>query len=441
MNAQAWLVAAIVLGGMVLFVSEKLRYDAIALLILVLLLVAGVLTPAEGLSGFSNEATLVVAAMFALNAGVVRHRRAGTAGAGPGAHRAALAAGPASSHRRAGRLRQEHGAGRPAFLPVTLSVCARRRIAPSRLLLPMALCGADGGVCTLLGTSSNLLANSLAVQHGLPAFGGVRVRPPRRRAGRGGSALPAAARRWLLPRGADADYAEPWFGAYVTELRVDGSPWPGPSLRSLGERYGVYVLELLRDASTCGRRAQATTRRRRAAGARQWERLGDLPPRAPGARARPPPQPRHRRRPRVLMEALVGPGSRVARRQHRRDRLPGSHDADVLAVQRRGTGAARAVAPNAPGDGDVLLLLVDTDARDEPAAQDRARGLSERRRDERPRAAAPYWPSVSCWAWWRAGLGPVAHRGGCAGPAALHGRHRLLPASATCTRPSTGRSS
>ena len=71
MTPQAWTVAAIVLGGTVLFVSEKVRYDVIALLVLSLLLVSGILTPAEGLSGFSNEATLVVAAMFALNAGVV----------------------------------------------------------------------------------------------------------------------------------------------------------------------------------------------------------------------------------------------------------------------------------------------------------------------------------------------------------------------------------
>jgi di/tricarboxylate transporter len=71
MTAQAWAVAAIVIGAMALFVSEKLRYDVIGLLVLAALLVSGILTPAEGLSGFSNEATMVVAAMFALNAGLV----------------------------------------------------------------------------------------------------------------------------------------------------------------------------------------------------------------------------------------------------------------------------------------------------------------------------------------------------------------------------------
>ena len=60
MSAEAWIVAAIVIGAMVLFASEKLRFDVIALLVLVLLMVLGVLTPAEGLSGFSNEATIVV---------------------------------------------------------------------------------------------------------------------------------------------------------------------------------------------------------------------------------------------------------------------------------------------------------------------------------------------------------------------------------------------
>ena len=57
------------------------------------------------------------------------------------------------------------------FLPVTLSVCARTRTSPARVLLPMSYAAQMGGVCTLLGTSSNLLTNSLAVQHGLPEFG------------------------------------------------------------------------------------------------------------------------------------------------------------------------------------------------------------------------------------------------------------------------------
>ena len=68
--------AAIVIAAMALFISEKLRYDVIGLLVLAALLVSGILTPAEGLSGFSNEATIVVAAMFALNAGLVSYTQA-----------------------------------------------------------------------------------------------------------------------------------------------------------------------------------------------------------------------------------------------------------------------------------------------------------------------------------------------------------------------------
>ena len=71
MGWQAWAVAAISVGAMALFVSERLRYDVVGLLVLAALLVLGILTPSEGLSGFSNEATVVVAAMFALTAGVV----------------------------------------------------------------------------------------------------------------------------------------------------------------------------------------------------------------------------------------------------------------------------------------------------------------------------------------------------------------------------------
>ncbi|HZX90387.1 MAG TPA: SLC13 family permease, partial [Rudaea sp.] len=69
MSVNAWIVAVTVIGAMALFVSERLRFDVIGLIVLVLLMTLGILTPAEGLSGFSNEATVVVAAMFALNAG------------------------------------------------------------------------------------------------------------------------------------------------------------------------------------------------------------------------------------------------------------------------------------------------------------------------------------------------------------------------------------
>jgi len=66
MSWQAWAVVAVIAVAMALFASEKLRIDLVALLVLAALVVLGIVSPSEALSGFSNEATVTVAAMFAL---------------------------------------------------------------------------------------------------------------------------------------------------------------------------------------------------------------------------------------------------------------------------------------------------------------------------------------------------------------------------------------
>ena len=67
---------ALVLGltvcAVVLFVTEKLSTDIVAILVMIVLLVFRVLTPAEGLAGFANTATVTVGAMFVLSAGMFR---------------------------------------------------------------------------------------------------------------------------------------------------------------------------------------------------------------------------------------------------------------------------------------------------------------------------------------------------------------------------------
>ncbi|HVB84038.1 MAG TPA: SLC13 family permease, partial [Rhodanobacteraceae bacterium] len=70
MDAQAWATVGILLAAVVLFVSERVRMDVVALLVLVALAALRILTPTQALSGFSNETTLTVAAMFVLGAGI-----------------------------------------------------------------------------------------------------------------------------------------------------------------------------------------------------------------------------------------------------------------------------------------------------------------------------------------------------------------------------------
>ncbi|HEY7873239.1 MAG TPA: SLC13 family permease [Rudaea sp.] len=362
MSLQAWAVAAIVIGAMALFVSEKLRYDVIGLLVLAALLVSGILTPAEGLSGFSNEATVVVAAMFALNAGLV-----GTGALDP-------------LIRSLSRIRRpwlltlsilvivcflgafvKNTALVATFLPVTLSVCARAKTSPARVLIPMSYAAQMGGVCTLLGTSSNLLTNSLAVQHGMPEFGVFDFTKVGALLAVAGIAYLMLIGRWLLPRHIDTDHSENLeLGKFVTELRVlADSPLIGASLADarLGERFGVYVLELLRgDEHLWAPREQELREGDVLLARGDWEKLEEFRLKlkleiAPVANL-----PAGRR---VLIEALVAPGARVAGDTVEDISVRWGDDAAVLAVQRRSRILREQLKHTRLEVGDILLLLVD----------------------------------------------------------------------------------
>ncbi len=366
MSLQAWAVAAIVIGAMALFVSEKLRYDVVGLLVLVALLVSGILTPAEGLSGFSNEATIVVAAMFALNAGLV-----GTGALDP------LIRTLSRIHRPwlltlailvivcfLGAF-VKNTALVATFLPVTLSVCARAKTSPSRVLIPMSYAAQMGGVCTLLGTSSNLLTNSLAVQHGMPEFGVFDFTRLGVLLAIAGIVYLMLIGRWLLPRHIDTEHSENLeLGKFVTELRVlTDSPLIGESIAAarLGERFGVYVLELLRgDEHLWAPREQELREGDVLLARGDWQRLEEFKqklkleiapvldlPAAEGAGRR------------VLIEALVAPGARVIGDTVENIDFRWTYNAAVLAVQRRSRILREQLKFTRLEVGDILLLLVD----------------------------------------------------------------------------------
>jgi len=64
------------------------------------------------------------------------------------------------------------------FIPVILGVAHRFEIAPSKLLIPISYASILGGSCTLVGTSTNVLVSSLALQHGYDAFGMFEMTAP-----------------------------------------------------------------------------------------------------------------------------------------------------------------------------------------------------------------------------------------------------------------------
>ena len=72
MTFETGVILAILLAAVILFITEKLRVDLIALLVLAALALTGLVTPAEALSGFSSPAVVTVWAVFILSGGLSR---------------------------------------------------------------------------------------------------------------------------------------------------------------------------------------------------------------------------------------------------------------------------------------------------------------------------------------------------------------------------------
>ena len=384
MSAPAWTTLAIVVGAIALFASEKIRIDLVALIVLVLLVALGLVTPGEALAGFSNEATITVAAMFALSLGIERSGALEPLG------------------RQLARIRRpwlltlalmlsiapmgafvKNIALVATFLPLALRVCARTKTPPGRVLMPMAYAAQMGGVCTLIGTSSNLLADSLAQKHGLPPFGVFEFTRMGAVLAFVGIAYLMIVGRWLLPRHIPAEAAaDGELGKYVTELRVrDGSPLIGQTIAAakLGETYGVYPLELLR-----GQQHLWSPREQRLEAGDvllvrgDWDKIEDLRTRTqldidPENRYGP-----DHGRTRILVEAMVKPDAPIERRALGEIALAREYDAIALGIRRRGEVLRNALKDVRLAGGDILLLLVDEKSVAAVRADDRFVVLSER---------------------------------------------------------------
>jgi di/tricarboxylate transporter len=399
---QAWATVAVIAMAMALFASEKLRIDLIALLVLGILVMLGIVSPVEALSGFSNEATVTVAAMFALSLGIER------SGALEPLSRLLmrikkpwlltlalmLAIAPMGAF-------VKNIALVATFLPLALRVCQRTGTSPARVLMPMAYAAQMGGVCTLIGTSSNLLADSLAQQHGLPAFGVFEFTKMGVLLAIAGIAYLMLVGRWLLPKHIDTDMPEEVdIGKYVTELEVtDESPLLGKSIGEarLAEAYGVSPMELLR-----GERRMWSPRSQQIATGDvllvrgDWEKIEDFQRRAHLKSA---PESRYAHdadHPRVLAEVMVAPASAAAGQRLAETDLNWRYDATVLAVHRRGHVLHDKLSDVDLAVGDVLMVLVDEKAMPRLRNDEMFVVLSERQ-DAR-RASRKAWVAVAIMA-------------------------------------------
>ncbi|WEN15470.1 SLC13 family permease [Rhodanobacter sp. AS-Z3] len=400
MTLQGWATVAVIVLAMALFASEKLRIDLVALLVLAALVILGIISPTEALSGFSNEATVTVAAMFALSLGIER------SGALEPLTRLLmrikrpwlltlalmLAIAPLGAF-------VKNIALVATFLPLALRVCQRTNTSPGRVLMPMAYAAQMGGVCTLIGTSSNLLADTLAQTHGMDPIGVFEFTRMGMILAVVGIVYLMLVGRWLLPRETDAQMpAQEEIGKYVTELEVtEQSSLLGGSIADakLGERYGVYPLELLR-----GEKRMWSPRSQEIAVGDvllvrgDWEKIEDFQRRT-GLRSAP--DRRYAKgdsRSRVMVELMVAPASAMEGRRLDETGLKWRYDAVAVAIHRRGQLLRDKLSDVSLAVGDVLLVLVDDAALSNLRNDEAFIVLSEREETHRTPRKALYAAAI-----------------------------------------------
>lgn len=255
---HGWLTIGVVLGTLVLLLWERFTPDKVMAGSVAVLIASGILGPRDALAGFWNPGVLTVAVLFLLVAalkstGAIRWIGDLILGRPRGEHRARtrliLITAPLSAFINNTPI--------VAMLTSAIEHWSRRSgVAPSKLLLPMNHATILGGMCTLVGTSTNLIVAGLVLQRGgiapMSMFDPLGVGAT---AAVAGCLFLMTAGRWLLPDRTSALQQALETHEYVVEMlveadgMVDGRTVGEARLRGLA---GSFLVEVVRDGEVHG---------------------------------------------------------------------------------------------------------------------------------------------------------------------------------------------
>ena len=257
MTSDIALVLLILLGSIVLFASERIRVDVVAMMVLLTLLFTGILTPEEAFSGFSSPAVITVWAIYIVSAGLMITGVADYIGqrimrvAGLKEWRLVMVimvtVGVMSAF-------MNNIGATAVLLPAVVAIGRKARIPTSKLLIPLAFGSLLGGVTTLIGTPPNLLVSNALGAAGYEPFSLFDYTPMGLIIMVSSITYMVVIGRHLLPRRQQVDedglVTEYHLRDYLTELHVlPDSSLVGKTLTEtrLGESYGLNVAGIIRD--------------------------------------------------------------------------------------------------------------------------------------------------------------------------------------------------
>ena len=173
MTGGILLVLGLLLATILLFASDRLRMDFVAILVLLALMMSGLLAPKEALAGFGDPLVVLIAGLFVIGEGLFRTGVAFAIGnwllgvAGNSETRLLVllmlvVAGLSAFMSNTGAV--------AVFIPVALNLSTKANVPANRLLMPMAFAGSLGGMLTLIGTPPNLVVSNLLSREGMTPF-------------------------------------------------------------------------------------------------------------------------------------------------------------------------------------------------------------------------------------------------------------------------------
>ncbi|MGB7214229.1 MAG: SLC13 family permease [Gammaproteobacteria bacterium] len=365
MTADAWLTLAIVAVTMTILVGTRIAPDLVLVGALTALMLTGVLSPTEALSGLGNPGLATVGVLYVVVAGLTDTGAVQAIGT-------RLLGRPRSVAAAQLRLMMPITAlsaflnNTPLvamFVPVVEDWCKRMGLAASKLMIPLSYAAILGGLCTLVGTSTNVVVYGLVQESdALDSIGFFEV---------GAVGLPAAivgilyvllTQRWLLPERRPPLRDPGRTREYALEMLVEeSSPLIGKSVEEAGLRHlpGAFLAEIDRDGTLIP--AVAPSERLRAGDRLLFvgavDSLVDL------LRLRglyPAPEqlfklnaPRPERR---IVEVVVSEQCPLVNRTIREGRFRSRYDAVVIAAARNGERLRGKIGDIELRAGDTLLL-------------------------------------------------------------------------------------
>lgn len=367
MSWQAWFTLAVVAGAVLVLAKDLLAPAAAVFGAMIVLLVAGVITPEQAFAGFSNPAPMTVAALYVLaraveKTGALQPILAAALGDGKGARMPLV------------RLLVPTAAA-SAFLnntpivamvaPQVTNWAERRGLSPSRFLMPLSFAAILGGVVTLIGTSTNIVVSGLLQANGYAPLGMFEITRVGLPVAVAGVALLILLAPVVLPeRRVPRRQLEEGVREFVVSMSVVlGGPLDGKAVAQGGLRrlQGVFLVEIERSGEVIAPVAPTTVLR----GGDRLTFVGkaDLVVDLQATKGLVSAEERHVREfdteRHTFFEAVVGEASLLVGRTLKEAGFRQTYQAAVVAVHRAGERLRAKLGEVRLKVGDTLLLLTD----------------------------------------------------------------------------------